>query len=198
MKAMHGKVKGHLCLKRYSLLCLALLLSSVFIFIGCADVKVKVHRHLYKPDIPASVANFYKGKQIDLNGFLNKDEHTKVWTYFSPDKKIAYEASVPLEYYVMDCFRDAFWLSGASVLKDSPDMKIPDLAVIIDSWTDREMKFTASVMRDNNLKFRNQYVVTMPAGNVNDPAQLEKNAYEMINKAIVAVMSDKNFQAAIK
>ncbi len=198
MRTRHGKGKGHLFVKRYCLLWLALLLSAAFMFAGCADVKVNVHRHLYKPDIPASVAGFYKGKQIDLNNFINMDENTKKWKYFSPDKKIAYEASVPLEYYVMDCFRDAFWLAGASVFKESPVDSIPDMSLIIDTWTDREMKFTVAVMKNNSLKFRNQYTVNMPGGNINDPVQLEKNSYEMINKAIVMVMSDPKFQAALK
>jgi hypothetical protein len=180
------------------LLVMAGLLISALLVSGCAEVKIPVHRHLYRPDLPKSVTGFYKGKQIDLNGFENRDEMTKRWTYFSPDKKVAYVASVPLEYFVLDCFRDAFWLAGASVLKDSPITSIPDLSIIIDRWTDQEFIFTATVMKDNALKFRNQYTITAPAANMNDTTKLEKNVYEMMNKAVLAVMTDPGFQAIFR
>ena len=171
---------------------------ALFIFSGCADMTVRVHRHLYKPDIPKALAGIYKGQQIDLNSFENLDEKTRKWTYYSPDKKVAYEAAVPLEYYALDCFRDAFWVAGMGVLKESPDTKIPDMSLIIDRWTDQEFKFTVTVTKNNMLKFRNQFAVLMPSAGTKDPAQLEKNAYEMMNKAAVAVMSDPNFQAVFK
>lgn len=174
------------------------MLISMLLFSGCAEVKIPIHRHLYRPELPKSVTQYYKGKQIDMNGFENHDEMTKRWTYFSPDKKIAYQASVPLEYFVLDCFRDAFWLAGASVLKDSPVGGIPDLSIIIDRWTDQEFIFTATIVRDNALKFRNQYTVTAPAANMNDTVKLEKNVYEMMNKAVLAVMTDPKFQAVFK
>jgi hypothetical protein len=165
---------------------------------GCADVTVYVHRHLYKPVLPESVVGFYKGKQIDLNSFENLDEKTRKWIYYSPDKKVAYQAAVPLEYFVMDCFRDALWLAGVSVLKESPDVNIPDMTLIIDHWTDAEFKFTVSIMKNNALKFRNQYAVTMPSSENADSAKLEKNAYEMMNKAVLAVLSDLKLQALFK
>lgn len=165
---------------------------------GCADVTVYVHRHLYKPVLPESIVGFYKGKQIDLNSFQNVDEKTRKWIYYSPDKRVAYQAAVPLEYFVMDCFRDALWLTGMSVLKESPDVNIPDMILIIDSWTDAEFKFTVSVMKNNALKFRNQYEVTMPPVGDADLAKLEKNAYEMMNKAVLAVLSDPKFQTLFK
>jgi hypothetical protein len=165
---------------------------------GCADVTVYVHRHLYKPVLPESIAAVYKGKHIDLNSFENMDEKTRKWIYYSPDKKVAYQAAVPLEYFVMDCFRDALWLAGMSVLKESPDVNIPDMTLIIDHWTDSEFKFTVSVMKNNSLRFRNQYSVTMPPSDYADPAKLEKSAYEMMNKAVLAVLGDPKFQALFK
>jgi hypothetical protein len=176
----------------------AVMLISSLLLSGCAEVKIPVYRHLYRPELPKSVTQFYKGKQIDMNSFENHDEMTKRWTYFSPDKKIAYVASVPLEYFVLDCFRDAFWLAGASVLKDSHIVSIPNLSIIIDHWTDQEFIFTATVMKDNALKFRNQYTITAPAANMNDTAKLEKNVYEMMNKAVLAVMTDPKFQIIFK
>lgn len=165
---------------------------------GCADMTVYLHRHLYKPVLPESIVGFYKGKQIDLNSFENMDEKTRKWIYYSPDKRVAYQAAVPLEYFVMDCFRDALWLAGMSVLKESPDVNIPDTMLIIDHWTDAEFKFTVSVMKNNALKFRNHYAVTMPPSDYADPAKMEKSAYEMMNKAVLAVLGDPKFQALFK
>jgi hypothetical protein len=165
---------------------------------GCADVTVYVHRHLYKPVIPESIAAYYQGKHIDLNSFENIDEGTRKWIYYSPDKKVAYQAAVPLEYFVMDAFRDALWLMGMSVLKESPDANIPDMTLIIDHWTDVEFKFTVSVVKNDALKFRNHYAVTMPPSGDADTAKLEKNAYEMMNKAVLAVLNDPKFKALFK
>lgn len=195
MKSEKGLEKG---LKGWMILARGMMFVCLLVFAGfltgCADVTVNVHRHLYKPVLPESVVGFYKGKYIDINSFENMDEGTRRWTYFSPDKKVAYKAAVPLEYYVMDCFRDAFWLAGMGVLKDSPDANIPDMVLIIDRWTDTEFKFTVSVLKNNFLKFRNQFVVTMPPSDKTDAAQLEKNSYEMINKAVLAVLSDPKFK----
>lgn len=179
-----------------------LVFISLFISVGflmaCADVTVYVHRHLYRPVLPESIVTFYKGKQIDLNTFQNMDERTRKWIYYSPDKRVAYQAAVPLEHFVMDCFRDALWLAGMSVLKESCEANIPDMMLIIDHWTDLEFKFTVSVMKNNALKFRNQYVVTMPPSDPADLAKLERNAYEMLNKAVLAVLSDRKFQELFK
>jgi hypothetical protein len=195
-KRMERGPKGWIILAR-GVLFISLLALAGFLA-GCADVTVNVHRHLYKPVLPESVVGFYQGKHIDLNSFENMDKKTWKWTYLSADKKVAYKSYVPLEYYVMDCFRDALWLAGMSVLKDSPDANIPDMALIIDHWTDAEFKFTVSVTKNNSLKFRNQFVVLMPPSDTTDVAQLEKNSYEMINKAVLAVLSDPKFKEIFK
>lgn len=175
-----------------------ILLMSLALLAGCADVKIKVHRHLYKPNVPDAVTSIYKDKQIDVQSFINKDEKTRVWTYYSPDRKIAYETSVPIEYYLLDCFRDAFWTAGMSVVRDAPNPKTPDMLLIIDKWTDQELRFTVTLTQDSFLKYKNQFTILMPSADKYDTAKLEKNAYEMTNKAIVAVMSDPNFQAVFK
>lgn len=180
------------------LICIISLFFISVILTGCAGTTVNVHRHLFKPDIPSSVAGFYKGKQIDLNTVINMDKKTQSWTYFNPDKTVAYKASVSLEYYVMDCFRDAFWSTGMSVFYETPETNVPDMQLIIDSLTDVEFKFSVLVKKNAATTFKNQFVVTMPPAEKTDTAQLEKNAYIMMNKAVVAVLSDKKFQEAIK
>jgi hypothetical protein len=85
-----------------------------------------------------------------------------------------------------------------SVLKESPDANIPDAILIIDHWTDVEFKFTVSVMKNNALKFRNHYAVTMPPADYADLEKMEKNVYEMMNKAVLAVLGDPKFQALFK
>lgn len=181
-----------------SLICIISLFFIAAVLTGCAGTTVNVHRHLYKPDIPASVAGFYKGKQIDLNTVINMDKKTQSWTYYNPDKTVAYKASVSLEYYVMDCFRDAFWSTGMSVFYETPEPNVSDMQLIIDSLTDVEFKFSVLVNKNAVTIFKNQFVVTMPPADKTDTAQMEKNAYIMMNKAVVAVLSDKKFQEAVK
>ncbi len=179
------------------------LLLAVFVWAGCAALEgvqtVKVHRHLFKPDLPASFASVYGGKRVDLNDFINRDQKTRVWTYYSPDRKFAYEASVPLEYYAMDCFREAFWKAGMAVMKFTPDKNIPDMSLVIDRWSDQEFKFTVTVMKGGFETYKNQFDILMPSLDEKaGPVDRENNAYAMMNKAVVAVMSDPVFQAMFK
>ncbi len=180
------------------------LLSSILLMVlslalsGCSTKEIVLHRHLYKPNVPQDIMSYYKGKQIDLNSFENQDEKTRKWSYSSADKSIKYETTVQLEDFIMDCFRDAMWSSGMSVLKLSPDPKIPDMSLIIDRWTDEAFKFTINVKLNDALKYRNQYSITMPIVSSDDLPQKEKNAYEMINKAVVTVMSDPGVKAVFK
>lgn len=179
------------------------LILAVFVWAGCVTLAgvqtVKVHRHLFKPDLPASLASVYGGKQIDLNDFVNRDQKTRVWTYYSPDRKFAYEASVPLEYYAMDCFREAFWKAGMAVMKYTPDKDVPDMSLDIDQWSDQEFKFTVAVMKGGFEKYKHQFDILMPSLDEKaGPAERENNAYAMMNQAVVAVMSDPAFQAVFK
>ncbi len=198
-KEHQGMRRGHV--RRLAVIvCLFL---TVLAWVGCAYLQgvqtVKVHRHLYNPDLPASLTAVYSGKQIDMNNFLNRDEKTHIWAYYSPDRKFAYEASVPLEYYVMDCFRDAFWKAGMAVMKFTPDKNIPDMALTIYQWSDQEFKFSVTVMKGGFEKYKNQFIIMMPSMDAKAAlADREKNAYAMMNKAILAVMSDPAFQAVFK
>ncbi len=47
----------------------------------------------------------------------------------------------------MDCFRDAFWSAGMGVLYQTPEANVPDMELIIDSWTDAEFKFSVLVKK---------------------------------------------------
>ena len=180
------------------LLSAILLMVMSFAFSGCSTKQIELHRHLYKPNIPQDIMTHYKGKQIDLNSFENQDEKTRKWSYSSVDQSIKYETKVQLEDFIMDCFRDAMWNSGMSVLKLSPAPKIPNMSLIIDRWTDETFKFTINIKVNDALKYRNQYTVTMPAVSSEDLQRKEKNAYEMINKAVVAVMGDPEIKAVFK
>jgi hypothetical protein len=198
MEQAMERVRKSAIIRARGFLCIISLLVIAGFLTGCADVTVNLHRHLFRPEVPNSVASFYKGKQIDLNKVINMDKKTQSWTYYNPDKTVAYKASVSLEYYVMDCFRDAFWSTGMSVLYESPEPNIPDMVLIIDYWTDIEFKFSVIVKKNDVTMYKQQYSVTMPPANKYDTAQMEKNAYIMMNKAVLAVMSDQKFQGIFK
>ncbi|NPU84771.1 MAG: hypothetical protein HPY65_09810 [Syntrophaceae bacterium] len=179
----------------------SLLLAAVWMLAGCvvAEHKVALQRHLYKPEIPKDVTSFYSGKTIDLNDFINNDQKTKRYAYFSADSRIAYEASVPLDYFVMDCFRDAMWMAGMQVAHESPLTHIPDLKLIIDRWTEEEFDFSIRIERDGVLKYKNQYKIkTVQVSDPKDFTAREKNAYATINQAVVAVLRDAGVKAAFR
>jgi hypothetical protein len=180
---------------------LSLLLAAAWMFVGCAPVSntIVLHRHLYKPEIPKDLNAYYSGRTIDLNDFINKDDKTRRYTYYSADAKIAYEATAPLDYFVMDCFRDAMWMAGMQVARYSPISTIPDLLLIINRWTDEEFDFSIRIERDGVLKYKNSYLIKTPP--VNDPADnatREKNAYSAINRAVIAVLRDPGVKASFK
>lgn len=179
----------------------SLLLAAVWMLAGCvvAEHKVALQRHLYKPEIPKDIVAYYSGRTIDLNDFVNNDQKTKRYAYFSTDSRIAYESSVPLDYFVMDCFRDAMWMAGMHVAHESPIPNIPDLKLIIDRWTDEGLDFSIRVERNGSLKYKNQYKIkTTPVSDPNDFANREKNAYTTVNQAVVAVLKDPGVKAAFK
>lgn len=179
----------------------SLLLAAAWVLASCvvAENKILLQRHLYKPDIPKDVTSFYSGKTIDLNDFVNNDQKTKRYAYFSTDAKTAYEVSVPLDYFVMDCFRDAMWMAGMQVAHDSPISTIPDLKLIIDRWTDEEFDFSIRIERNGVLKYKNQYKIkTALVSDPKDFANREKNAYATINQAVVTVLKDPGVKAAFK
>jgi hypothetical protein len=187
--------------KGRGVMALSLLLAATWMLAGCvaASNTILLQRHLYKPEIPKDVVSYYSGRTIDLNDFVNQDQKTKRYAYFSPDAKIAYEASVPLDYFVMDCFRDAMWMAGMQVAKYSPIPSIPDLLLIIDRWTDEEFDFSIRIERDGVLKYKNRYQIkTPPVSDPSDSATREKNAYSAINRAVLAVLQDPGVKAAFK
>lgn len=199
MKQTNGNQEMTKRILNYGFLLSAILLMVMsFALSGCATKEIAIHRHLYKPNIPQDITSYYKGKQIDLNSFENQDEKTKRWAFYSVDRSIKYETAVQLEDFIMDCFRDAMWSSGMSVLKLSPDPKIPDMSLIIDRWTDETFKFTINIKVNDALKYRNQYTILMPAVSSEDLVLKERYAYAMINKAIVTVMDDPGVKAVFK
>lgn len=180
---------------------LSLLLAAAWMLAGCvtASNTIALHRHLYKPEIPKDIVSYYNGRTIDLNDFVNQDQKTKRYHYFSPDAKTAYESSVPLDYFVMDCFRDAMWMAGMQVAKYSPISTIPDLTLIINRWTDEEFDFSIRIERDGVLKYKGQYrITTPPVSDPNDNATREKNAYSAVNRAVVEVLKDPGVKASFK
>lgn len=91
------------------------------------------------------------------------------------------------------------WMAGMQVAHISPITHIPDLKLIIDRWTEEEFTFSIRIERDGVLKYKNQYAIkTARAGDPNDYAQKEKNAYATINQAVVTVLRDPGVKAAFK
>jgi hypothetical protein len=179
----------------------SLLLAAVWMRGGCvvAEHKISLQRHLYKPEMPKDIVSYYSGKTIDLNDFVNNDQKTKRYAYFSTDTRTAYEASVPLDYFVMDCFRDAMWMAGMQVAHFSQFSHIPDLKLIIDRWTEEEFAFSIRIERDGVLKYKNQYrIKTAQVSDPKDFAQKEKNAYATVNQAVVTILRDPGVKAAFK
>ena len=62
--------------------------------------------------------------------------------------------------------------------------------------TDQEFRFKALLFKDGDTKFDKEFTVTMAAATTENPAELEKRAYQMVDLAFTAIMKDRDFQKA--
>jgi hypothetical protein len=168
---------------------------------GCPGPKayVPLNQYRYIPAFPAAKFAGYKGTEVNLLNFSNYAQNTNIFHYYSPDRSIYYESPLLLSSYLWYTFRDAFNQVGIRVhenVKMAPG--ITDMHLIMLSMTDRNFDFRVNVTRDGITIMQKIYSVTMPAYENYDVATLEKNAYSMIDKSVVTLLSDPDFLKALK
>jgi hypothetical protein len=168
---------------------------------GCGLQRtVSINQARYNPSFSASQLSEYRGKQINLLNFVNAAERTDVFSYYSTGMKTAYTSpQAHLGSYFRSCFRDGFRHAGMRVLEDEAfPANIPEFQLTITSLSDMKLEFRVIVTRDGYSMLQKVYTVEMEPYKDEDPARLEKRAYVMIDKAIIAVLVDPEFKKVWK
>jgi hypothetical protein len=198
------------------------LVVATLLLLGCGaagGVKVAVQQDKYSPGFRAADAGRLKGKRIVLASFINQAENTRTWNFYSPDKKLVYETSAPLESFFWDCYRKAFqhagvrvvdypaaaayrgpgpwWYGGPHPAAAAAPKGVAEFQLVLLSVTDQEVRFQALVFKDGTETFRKDYQVTLPPGASQDVKDLEKRAFELVDLTFTTLVRDREFQKAL-
>jgi hypothetical protein len=180
----------------------SILIFLTFFTLACSTpprAYVQLNQYKYIPSFSASGYPGYKGAQLNLLNFTNTAMNTNIFHYYSPDRSVYYESQQLLSSYLWYTFKDAFNYAGIRVFDNVRTMPgVPDFHLIMLSMNDRSFEFRVNITKDGITTLQRIYTVTMPGYDSYDVAALEKNAYSMIDKAVVAVLSDPGFLKALK
>lgn len=183
---------------------------------GCAGgTKVVTTQEKYAPSFKASEFSRYKGKKLVLSSFFNQAQNTKAYAYFSPDKKLTYEINIQLETFYYNSFQKAFKHIGVNLVDYVYDSShpyrhhywwgvpgpagyrapkgVPEFQFILLSMTDQEFKFKVLLFREGETKFDKEFTVTMAPAASDQPAELEKRAYQLVDLAFTTILKDRDF-----
>jgi hypothetical protein len=178
-------------------LALTILIVVPALLAACGiQTSVPINQARFSPSFSASKFSGYKGKQINLISFRNSAEKTDGYSYFSYALKTMYSSQqAPLGTYFRSCFRDGFRRAGMRVLEDEAfPLNIPEFGLIITELNDMRFEFRATVTRDGHSVLEKLYAVDMEPYSGSDTARLEKRAYTMVDRAIIAVLADPDFR----
>jgi hypothetical protein len=170
---------------------------AALLLAGCGISRtVSINPARYNPSFSASEFRDYKGKQINFVNFTNAAEKTDVFSYFSTGMRTAYTSQqAHLGSYFRSCFRDGFRKAGMRVLEDEAfPTNIPEFQLTVTQLNDMRFEFRVIVNKDGNSMLQKIYAVEMEPYKDADEARLEKRAYAMVDKAIIAVLSDPEFK----
>jgi len=197
------------------------ILVAALLLFGCGaagGVKVAIQQDNYKPGFRAADAGRLKGKRIALASFINQAQNTRTWNFYSPDKKLVYETSTPLESFFWECYNRAFQHAGARVVEytaaayrgpgpwwyggphpgaAAAPKGVPEVQLVLTSVTDQEVRFQVYVFKDGAETFRKDFQVTMPPGTSQDVKDLERRAYALVDLTFTTLVRDRDFQKAI-
>jgi hypothetical protein len=187
---------------------------------GAASSKILMKQGKYTPQFRAGDYSHYKGKKLILAGFTNQAGNTKAWSYNSADNKYMYEGDAQLESYYWYCFQKAFRHIGVNVVDyyygggprpyhhgywwgygydPGPEARraargVPEFGITLTSLTDQEFSFKVYVYKNGETKLEKDFTVKMSAAGTDNPADLERRSYRLVDLAFTTIMKDKDFQ----
>lgn len=175
---------------------LLLIIALLFVVSGCSR-NIKLSADKYTPDIAVKNIEPYKDAQIYLDGFVNNAGSTDRYAYYSLDESVNYETSDLIPDYLWYCFEKAFKQAGMKV-NEKDDA--PAFYMVINDMNDTSIRFDINIYKGDNLELAGELTATIPAASGNkedDPSQLERNSYALVDAAVTAVLNDSGFRTSV-
>ena len=163
---------------------------------GCSARKhVKLDGHT--PNIE-QFPKEYEGKRIYLMNFDNSAEDTSMWYYFSRDYEFQYGCNTVIHSCFWYSFNRALVNAGMRVTtNEEPALNTPGMWITLLSITDKEFVFRVTLQKNGASVLIKKFTVTGPE--IDPQARtrevMQRRAYEMIDDAITAVLTDAEFKA---
>jgi hypothetical protein len=181
-------------MKKIALLLLIAMLAVSFT--ACKSGTIYVKHEDYSPQ--ASATEGYKDVEVWLSDFTNNADNTTMWYFYAPDRSMTYETWPSVNSFLWYCFQKAFVEAGFVVHPDSAPSNVPAVSVVFTSFSDREIEFQVTVVRQGNVLAVKEFDVTYPLPEVGtDEAALIKRVYEFVDKMAQTVLADPEFKQAI-
>ena len=178
---------------------LFVLVFTLLVFNHCVSrPKVSIRYDNYKPGFSPAKYSEYKGKYVFLAEFMNQAENTSIYSYFNQDKSYVYETQNLADYFWY-CFQKTFKSIGSRVQEGLTNInpKTPELQMTLLSVTDEKVLFKMQVYIQQVMEFDKDFSLRFNPADTQDLEIREKQAYEMTDQIIMAVLDDPKFKELV-
>jgi|LSQX01.1.fsa_nt_gb hypothetical protein len=145
----------------------------------------------------------YHNKKVLLLPVSDRSGDTTDLFYYSEDKTVGYRfhhhASPdpqPLASYLWCGLQKVFACAGIEVVGTGTNHDA-DLALVLHSLTDGEVRFAVDLTRENKYTYSREYMVKMMDAQDGRPDLLEQRAYKMLELMVTAMLQDPEFEQAM-
>ena len=182
------------------------LLLGIIILTGCspgASKVVNIRRDHYKPDMGQVLHDLYKERKIFLNSVIDESKDTTNFYSYNPDRSVAYSYfyegnswQQPLASFYWYAYQKALESMDMIVEERKPSKDSPELTITFKSINSRQLLFHVLLKSKTTPQksLTKEYAISMPQHAANDPESMEKSAYAMIDKTVITILGDPEFQ----
>ena len=182
------------------------LLLGIIILIGCspgASTVVNIRRDHYKPDMGQVLHDLYKERKIFLNSVIDESKDTTNFYSYNPDRSVAfcyfYEGNSwnqPLASFYWYAYQKALESMDMIVEERKPSKDSPELTITFKSINSQQLRFHVLLISKMTPQksFAKDYTISMPQQDAIHPESMEKSAYAMIDKTVIMILGDPEFQ----
>ncbi|MGV8078608.1 MAG: hypothetical protein AB2L22_00915 [Syntrophales bacterium] len=181
-------------------------LLGVIILIGCspgASTVVNIRRDHYKPDMGQVLHELYKERKIFLHSVIDESKDTTNFYSYNPDRSVAfcyfYEGNSwnqPLASFYWYAYQKALESMDMIVEERKPSKDSPELTITFKSINSQQLHFHVLLISKTTPQktLSKDYTISMPLQNTINPESMEKSAYAMIDKTVIMILGDPEFQ----
>lgn len=181
-------------------------LLGIIILIGCspgASTVVNIRRDHYKPDMGQVLHDLYKERKIFLNSVIDESKDTTNFYSYNPDRSVAfcyfYEGNSwnqPLASFYWYAYQKALESMDMIVEERKSSKDSPELTITFKAINSQQLRFHVLLKSKTTPQksLEKEYTISMPQNAANDPESMEKSAYAMIDKTVIMILGDPEFQ----